>query len=166
MPATDERQIFNFEHNFERAVESILEGAGITAMIQGANESLPESRVEITFAAGEALNTSLHPSDPDQLIYDFFYGTLTLRVVTVRPDDRPSLIPGVGQLHEQWAAAVRQLLQERLNPFTTTNLPYYAVKTIRPQASARDLDPRWMEDYTRLNFAIEFGIRSDAWPAL
>ena len=165
MPATSELQLFNFERNFEVAVESILEGAGyLNAFIEQSNATLPESRIEISFACGEAMNQALYPLDPSQEVYDFFSGQLALRVVTVRPDDKPSLIPGVGKLHEEWSAAVRMLLQERREPFTTTNLPYYAVKTIRPQTTGRDFDPRWMEDFTRLNFAIEFGIRSDAWP--
>jgi hypothetical protein len=166
MAATDERQVFNFEHNIERAVEAVLEGAGYSsAYIQGANATLPPSRIEVTFASGQAINQATYPLDPDQEVYDFFDGRLSLRIVTERPGDQPSLIPGVGQLHEEWSAAVRWLLQERKNPFTTANLPYYAVKTIRQAGTARDLDPRWMEDYTRIDFLIQFGIRSDAWPA-
>lgn len=163
--ATDEKQIFNFEYNFERAVESILEGAGyLQTFIQGANETLPPSRIEIVFASGEATNEAIYPRDPDKTVYDFFNGRLSLRIVTVRPDDQPSLIPGVGRLHEEWASAVRVKLQERLSPFNEANLPYYAVKTIRQQATARDFDPRWMEDFTRIDFFIQFGIQSTAWP--
>lgn len=166
MAATSEIQLFNFEYNFERAVESILEGAGyLSTYIQGASATLPESRIEVTFATGAALNEAIYPLDPAQEIYDFFDGRLSLRIVTVRPMDRPSLIPGVGKLHEEWAAGVRVQMQERLSPFTSANLPYYAVKTIRPQSCQRDFDPRWVEDFTRLDFLVQFGIRSDAWPA-
>jgi hypothetical protein len=165
MAATSEIRLFNFEYNFERAVEGILEGAGyLSTYIQGANETLPESRIEVTFATADATNEAIYPLDPDQTVYDFYNGRLTLRIVTVRPDDGPSLLVGVGRLHEEWAAGVRVQLQERKNPFTKTNLPYYAVKTIRPMNTQRDLDPRWLEDYTRLEYLVQFGIRSDAWP--
>jgi hypothetical protein len=167
MPATDIKQLFNFENNFERAVESILTAGGIdsaSTFIQGANETLPESRIEITFAAGEATNQAALQTT-GEMVYDFFSARLTLRIVTVRPDAQPSIIPGVMSLHEAWCATVRSLLQERVVPFTLTNLPYYGVQTIRPIATQRDLDPRWLEDFTRLDFLVEFGIRSDAWPA-
>jgi hypothetical protein len=165
MAATSEKQIYNFENAIERATESVLSAAGLPALIQGGNETLPESRVEIVFAAGQAINTALYPLDPDQEIYDFYEGRLTLRIVTVRPETQPSLLSGVSTLHEEWAAAVRVALQERVNPFTTANLPYLAVKTIRPIGTVRDLDVRWLEDYTRLEYLVQFGIRSDAWPA-
>lgn len=165
MAASNERQIYNFENAIERATESVLSAAGLPALIQGGNDSLPESRVEIIFAAGQALNEAIYPLDPDQQIYDFYDGRLTLRIVTVRPEAQPSLLPGVSTLHEEWSAAVRVALQERKSPFTTSNLPYLAVKTIRPIATTRDLDVRWLEDYTRLEFLVQFGIRSDAWPA-
>lgn len=84
--------------------------------------------------------------------------------MTERPSDQPSLIPGVSSLHEEWCAGVRAALQERNQPFNRTTLPFYSVQTIRPQGTQRDLDPRWLEDYTRLDYLVQFGIRSDAWP--
>ncbi len=98
-------------------------------------------------------------------IYDFFNGRLSIRIVTERPGDQASLISGVSSLHEEWCAGVRVALQERNTPFTATNLPHYSVQTIRQQGTQRDLDPRWLEDYTRIDFLIQFGIRSTAWPA-
>jgi hypothetical protein len=166
MPASSEIQIYSFENNIERAVQSVLGAAGLLdVFIQGANATLPESRIEIMFSSGEAMNESTYPLDTTQHIYDFFSGRLQLRIVTVRPDNQPSLVAGVSNLHEEWCANVRKILQERNSPFTASNLPYYAIKTIRPLGTQRDLDPRWLEDYTRLDFLIEFGIRSDAWPS-
>ena len=164
MAATSKVQIYNFEDNFERAVQSILAAAGfLDSYIQGANKTLPESRIEITFAAGEAINQAV--LENRDLVYDFFNARLSLRIVTVRPDDQPSLVSGVSSLHEQWCANVRALFEERASPFTSANLPYYTVTTIRQTATQRDLDPRWLEDYTRIDFLVQFGIRSDAWPA-
>lgn len=168
MPATSEKQIFNFENAIERATESILKAGGYAdTFIQGANATLPESRIEVMFATGEAINEACYPLDPtgEKTIYDFYNGRLTVRIVTVRPETQASLLVGVSTLHEEWAAGVRVLLQERLAPFNTTNLPYLAVKTIKPAGTTRDLDPRWLEDFTRLDFLVQFGIKSDAWPA-
>jgi hypothetical protein len=163
MPATSTTQIYAFEHNIETAVQGLLQSNGLLdTFIQGADASLPESRIEVTFATGEAINEAVLTNR--QQVYDFFNGRLTLRIVTVRPVDQPSLVAGVAKLHEEWSARVRALLEERASPFTTTNLPYYTVETIRPLGTVRDLDPRWLEDYTTLTFLFQFGIRSDAWP--
>lgn len=163
MAATSKIQIYAFENNFERAVEQVLDAAGIPAFIEKTRETLPATRVEITFASGEAINEAV--LENREQVYDFFNARLTLRIVTERPEEQPSLISGVASLHEEWAAQVRAALEERAVPFTTANLPYYTVTTIRQLGTARDLDPRWLEDYTRIEFLVQFGIRSDAWPA-
>ena len=164
MPASNIKQVLNFDNNIEAAVRAVLVAGGYgDSFIAGIEQELPPSRIEIMFQTGEALNEAALPSGDH--VYDFYAGTLTVRIVTFRPDDQPSLLEGVSTLHSEWAAGVRALLQERAAPFTETNLPYYAVKTIRPRGTIRDLDAKWLEDYTRLEFAVEFGIRSDAWPA-
>lgn len=163
MPATDLKQIYNFEGAFQRVARDIMQAAGYAdTFIEQANDTLPESRLEITFACGNAINESA--LDDGSHVYDFFEGRLAVRIVTVRPSDSSSLIPGVATLHEEWSAAVRSLFEERQAKFNETNLPLYAVKTIRPLATTRDLDPRWLEDFTRLEFFVQFGIRSYAWP--
>lgn len=171
MPATSKKQIYNFGNNFERATHSILASAGLgDVFIQGSNQTLPRSRVEVMFQTGEPMNQSRRPNG--DLVYDYFPGLLTVRIVTSRPTTQPSLLPGVSTLHEEFAASVREVLEERKTPlgeyqtaFTTDVLPYYKVTKIKPQQETRDLDPQWLEDFTRLPFLIEFGIRADAWPA-
>lgn len=164
MPASSLKELYNFEGAFERAIRTLLQSAGYAdTFIQQANQTLPESRIEVTFTCGPAVNQEVLADGA--LVYDFFQGSIVVRIVTVRPADRPSLITGVATLHEEWAAGVRAALEERASPFTASNLPHYAVKTIRPAATQRDLDPRWLEDYTRLEFFVEFGIRSTAWPS-
>jgi hypothetical protein len=170
MPASDLKQIYNFANNFERAGEAILEAAGLVALIQGANETLPRSRVEVVFQRGEPLNEAILPDGT--VVYDYWSGTLTFRIVTERPETQSSLLPGVSSLHEEWAATVLSTFRQKWNPetelystpFNSTNLPYYTVKKLRPGTEARDLDPRWLEDFTRHPYFVEFGIRSDAWP--
>lgn len=170
MPATSEKQLYNFSNNFERAVDSILEALGIPTLIQGANATLPASRVEVMFQRGAPLNEGVRPDG--QTVYDYWSGTLSFRIVTVRPETQPSLISGVSTLHEEFAATILSTFKQRwvsdpeeyLTPFTDANLPYYQVTKLRPEAEVRDFDPRWMEDFTRHTYAVEFGIRSDAWP--
>ena len=163
MQAQDAKQVLNFDNNIERAVQAVLSAGGyLDSYIEGGSAELPPSRIEVSFSTGEALNEGLLPNG--DRVYDYYSGRLSVRIVTFRPDDQPSLLPGVSTVHSEWSAGVRALLQERSAPFTSDNLPFYSVKTIRPLATTRDLDPRWLEDFTRLEFYIEFGIRSGAWP--
>jgi hypothetical protein len=163
MPASSTKELFAFENHFERAVESILKAAGYPAVFTTAAQGvLPESRLEVTFSLGDTLNE--HTLDSGQRVYDYFNASLQIRVCTERPADRPSLIPGVARLHEEFCAGVRAALEERDDPFDGL-LPYYEVRTIRPRPTSRGLDTRWLEDFTQLEFLVEFGIRSDAWPA-
>lgn len=163
MPAQNVKQITNFNGNFQAAVQSILKAAGYAdTFIERGRAELPESRIEVSFSLGEAMNeTQLRNGD---LEYDFFSGRLRLRIVTVRPDDQPSLLPGVDGLHSEWSAGILATFRESQKPFTAANLPFYTVRTIRPLSVTPDLDPRWLEDFTAIELHIEFGIRADAWP--
>lgn len=163
MPAQDEKQLFNFNENFQRAVKSILATAGYhDAFIERSNQELPESRIEVSFALGEALNECARPDGSHE--YDYFAGRLALRIVTFRPMEQPSLLPGVDSLHSEWAAAVLALMRLSKRPFTAENLPFYTVNTLRPLGTTADMETQWLQDFTRIEFAVEFGIRSDAWP--
>jgi hypothetical protein len=165
MPAESELQLYAFEGNFELATRTVLNAAGLSdVLIERANITLPESRIEVTFAAGDAINEFTRLDGRKD--WDFFSNCrLSLRIVTVRTADQPAnLLPGVIDLHETWAAGVRVALQESRFPFNAETLPFYSVQTLRPAGSARDLDARFMEDFTRLDYFIEFGIRSNAWP--
>jgi hypothetical protein len=138
MPASNLKELLNFEGHFERATRDLLVAAGYAdTFIQQANETLPETRLEVTFAAGAAINEE-EQADGSR-VYDFFEGMLTVRIVTVRPADRPSLIVGVANLHEEFSAGVRSALLEKAAPFTTANLTHYAVKTIRPPRRATSI---------------------------
>ncbi len=164
MPATSKKQIYNFEGPFQRAFEGVMNAAGYgQTFVERSMETLPPSRIEVMFSAGAAINQETLADGSH--VYDFYDGSLVVRIVTERPSNSPSLIDGVKDLHEEWAAAVRASMEERLTPFNATNLPYYSVQTIRPLATTRDLYPRWLEDFTRLEFFVQFGIRSYEWPA-
>lgn len=170
MSATSKTQVYNFPNNFELATKSLLKSAGLgDAFIQGDSGKLPQSRIEVMFQTGEPMNQSRRPNG--DLVYDYFSAQLAVRIVTLRPQTQRSLLEGVSTLHEEFAARVRELFEERKTPageyqtvFTADVLPFYKVNKLRPQGEARDFDPHWMEDFTRLPFLIEFGIRSDAWP--
>lgn len=170
MPAENLTQLFAFESAIEAATRSILQAAGLpdTYVSQG-TDNLPPAYIEVTFSPGPAINQAVRlvgTESVETLDYDFYDGQLTLRIVTPRTDDQPVLPAGVATMHESWAAGVRVALREAAAPFTEARLPYHAVKTIRPLGTERGLEPPpILQDFTRLDFALQFGIRSTAWPA-
>lgn len=154
--------LHNYDNAIEAAARSVLVANGYgDSFIQGNSSDLPPSRIEVLFATGEAMNEAVLANGDH--VYDYFAGRLTIRIVTMRPDDQPSLISGVSTMHSEFAGAVRAIFEERAKPFTSVNLPLYSVKVIRPAGTRRDLDPKWLEDFTELSFAVEFGIRSESW---
>lgn len=168
--ATDLVQLFAFESALEAATRSILQAAGLPdTYVTQSNAELPPSYIEVTVQPGSGINEAVRTvgTDSTQVFdYDFYDATLTLRIVTQRTDDQPVLPSGVATQHEAWAAGVRVALREAANPYTEARLPYHAVKTIRPLGTERGLEPPpFLQDFTRLDFALQFGIRSTAWPA-
>lgn len=165
MSAPSTKQIYNFKGNFVAATKSILEATGMTDVYLERTLSALKSnaRKEITFELGEAINESALPNG--EHVYDFFAARLRIRIVTARRADQSSPVAEIRDLHDQFTCEVLAAFEEREAPFTTSNLPYYAVKTIRPLGTRSDLDLTFLEDFTDIDFEIQFGIRSDAWPA-
>lgn len=167
MPAQSLLQLFAIESAIEAATREILAEAGLhDTYLTQATATLPDSYIEITAMLGAATNQGVRlVHDVEVLDYDFFEASLVLRIVTRRGGDQPVLLPGVASLHEAWAAGVRVALREASHPYTEARLPWHAVKTIRPLPTTRDLDPDFMLDFTRLEFRLDVGIRSQSWPS-
>lgn len=165
MAAPSTQVIRNFKGNFRAAVAGILATAGWTdVMLERSSARLKTSaRKEITFDLGEALN--LETLDTGIRVYDFFSARLRVRIVTARRSDQTHGSDEARDLHESFVADALDLLAEDKSPFTAELLPYYTVKTLRPLGTKSDLDVLAMEDFTDVEFALEFGIRRGAWPA-
>ncbi len=118
------------------------------------------ARKEISFDLGEALNEEVLINGKH--VYDFFSARLRVRIVTSRRQAAP--VPEIVDLHDSFVADTLDLLAEEKRPFTEELLPYYAVKTLRPLGTKSDLDIIDREDFTDIDFALQFGIRSTAWP--
>jgi hypothetical protein len=67
--ATTLKQVYNFKGQFNAAALAIIEAAGLTVATERDNESLPPSRIEVSFDMGE-------PNDQTQvgaqMVYDYF----------------------------------------------------------------------------------------------
>lgn len=163
MPTT--RQIRNFKANFRSATLAILTTAGITDVyLERSLAKLKKTaRLEVTLDLGEALNEEVLPTGIH--VYDFFAARLRIRVVTARGPLEFAPAHEAADLHEGFVADVLDLFAEEKAPFTAELLPYYTVKTLKPLGTKSDLDLVYGEDYTDVDFFMQFGIRSTAWPA-
>lgn len=164
MPASSTRDLRNFKAHFRRATAAILVQAGVdqVALERALARLKTRARLEITFDLGEALNVATLPSGAH--VYDFFAARLRIRVVTGRGQTQAAPLQEAADLHEQIASTVLDCMAEENSPYSAALLPYYSVKTIRPVGTRSDLDINYLEDYTDIDFHLEFGIRSDAWP--
>lgn len=162
--AQSKKQVYNFKGQFNAAAQSIIQAAGLHAVVERSNETLTAnpSRIEITFDVGDAANQAAAAGD---VVYDFYQGCrLTIRLCTLRPFDQPSPLAGILTLHDEFTATMYAIFEERLYPFTNF-LPYYQVNMIRPRGTQSGLDPRFLEDWTTITFEVWFGIRPSAWPS-
>ena len=162
MAAENEKQIWNLIGVIEAAAARILEAAEVpTVLLPRANAALPSSRLEVSFTPGEATNQ--HTLADGRKVYDYFEGgELRIRLATERPETRASLIPGVGDLHAEFLAAVLEAFDESRRPFDDL-LPFHYVNTVRPGRHQRDLDSRFLEDFTELRFVVDVGVKETAW---
>lgn len=163
--AQSTKQLFNFKGNFKEACLAINDAAGLTdSYLERSTEFVKQkARIEINFDLGEAMNQEvLQPGG--QTVYDFFNARLRHRVCTARREDQVTAVAGIRDIHDEFVSTLLATYEERLAPFTEALLPYYAVKTIRPLGTRSDLNIAFWEDFTDVEFLIEFGIRSTAWP--
>lgn len=161
-PTTED--IRNFKGHFRRATKSILEAGGWNASaLERAMKVMQASvRQEITFDLGETMNEAT--LDSGTHVYDYFVARLRIRIVTSRRQNQSFAGDEARELHEKFVSQTLDLLAEEKKPFTEQLLPYYAVKTIRPMGTRSDFEILYFEDFTDVDFGLEFGIRSTAWP--
>ncbi len=164
MPALTTRDLRNFKGHFRVAVRTILEAAGWSdVVLERASAKLrAAARKEIAFDLGGVLNEETLPTGTH--VYDFFAARLRVRIVTARRTDESFPGADATDLHERFVSEALDLLAEEKNPFSEALLPYYAVKMIRPAGTRSDFDPIYFEDFTDVDFELQFGIRSSAWP--
>jgi hypothetical protein len=93
--------------------------------------------------------------------YNYYNATLSVSIVTQRPDATPSSILAAATLHEQYAAEVRVALREykrALNAY----LPYYDVIKITLAGTSRDSDRETNQEIMRISFMLGFSMTGAA----
>jgi hypothetical protein len=166
MPAETTAQLLSIETAIEAATRTILDSAGLHEnYLPRSADSLPRSYIEITATLGEAINQGIHASgDTQYLDWDYYQALLQIRLLTERAPENPTLPTATSQLHTTWLGGVRAALLESTCPYTEALLPYHAINMIKPLNTTRDLEPNFLHDITTLEYQLQVGIRSEAWP--
>lgn len=94
--------------------------------------------------------------------YDYYEGSVSITIVSKRPDVQASVIVPASSVHEEWASRVRVALREFRSPLDAY-LSYYSVRKIQPGASIRDVDTQLNQDLTRIQFDLGIAMIEAAW---
>lgn len=110
--------------------------------------------------------------------YTFYSGTLTIAVATPRPEEAASTHFTAAKIHEDYCAQVRALLREhkhidasslaypaaqRLQTYfpvfpLATGTPLYALRSLMPAGSPRDIDQQFMLEIMRIRYAFTIAL--------
>lgn len=94
--------------------------------------------------------------------YDYYEASLSLTIVSKRPEVQGSAVVPASSVHEEWASRARVALREFRQPLDAY-LDYYSVRVIKPSASIRDVDQVLNQDLTRLTFDLGVAMTDAAW---
>ncbi len=171
MPATSIFDLLDPETSIEEACKTVLQGTltGISPALPTIGISISRDsdtnetpRFDLQFASGEAILQygAIGQANPKQVTVAS-NGTLTVSVVTTRPNDNARMDP----LHGLMRAIARYTFSPQAKVFTTSNLPYFEILEILPAGMRPQMQENKEQDISVLQFAVKFAVRNDAWPA-
>lgn len=174
MPATNLRELFDFEGQFERAMQAVLAANGVTAYMESQTVKLPLLNTGIGFDVSPALDvltdipapTNWPANTPPPQEYFRYTGALEFRVEVPR-DAAGNTLPGVSSMMSQIRSTIRAAMMRCCSPFTAANLPWYEIGDIKPNGttSGRATNGVRNIDFCSVRFVVTFEIRPTAWPA-
>lgn len=162
MQATDEIDIYNFEGNLERDIETYLEANGLNVSRSLDGDKLPDSyvsaKVDISGLASDQYQTK-----PDGSIeFSHYAATLTIRVRTRRNGEPRPAQSYMRTTHEANRGKVRKLIS-RSSTAIQDYLGYYEILQLRPAATETDTEEDRL-DVSEIGFEFVFTINPSAWP--
>lgn len=170
MAAPNLATLFDFEGQFERAAQTILQTSGINAFIARQTEKLPLINTGVSFVVGPAddrltfLPLAPGQTAPSEQEYFKYTGSLELRLEVERDTSKPPDVAGVTSFFSEARGLIRAAFMRSQWPFYDTNLPYYRTWDIRPNGTTEGLDPVRNVDSCILRFEVSFAIQPTAWP--
>jgi hypothetical protein len=155
MSAPDLQTLFHFEDAIENCLASILTAGGLTVHKQQSTDQLATPFVALQFTPGRATQrlkcfTSTAPR------YDAWEGSLRVEIVTERKKN--------GANHAVIRATIRNLFYDAQAQITTDNLPWHAVTKFYETSTSPTVSHEDNFDVSSMTWAMEFQIRSTAWP--
>jgi len=152
MKATSLSDLLSFEKHFEDSSISFLSTAtGIPAFPATGGDFLITPRLEVLFSSSGA--ELPYDQNGEFLKYN---ASFEVGIVTdfALEQDR--------EIHLGIVGSVRKELLQCSDNWNFTNLPYYSVKLLRPNATMREVDGEIQR--TILSFEIKFRIKEEAFP--
>lgn len=175
LPAASIEELLNFEGNFEEAGQTILAAAGVTAFISQQQVQLFKGRdiyTGIGLDLGPATDElqqiprpSNWPANTPPPAEHFRYDATFAFRVSVKRDKNQSPDPNVDTLFAVVRSKIRNAMMLSCAPFNQTNLPFYAVSSLRPAGASWGFEVARNIDFTDLRWAMRFAINRAAWPA-
>jgi hypothetical protein len=163
MPAQSEIELFNFHEAFQAAAHGVLDGIGVPTLQQMSKASRAKSLAVATFQLGPATDDMSFIDPTNQDYYRFSNCELAVELYWPRDDNEPLNPETAAQMSYQ-AAQIRNAFREYKRPFTSANLPYYDVISIRPNGEQFGTEDRMNRDLLTMRWSVDFTIRPDAWP--
>jgi hypothetical protein len=170
MAAPSLAALYDFESQFERAAQDVLEGSGIAGFITAQGEKLPTINTGVSFETGPALDqlTFLPLASgqvpPAYQEYFRYTGNLDLEVSVNRDTVRQPTDTGVTTFLGEVRGRIRSTFLKSIWPFDDSNLPYLRVSDIRPNGTTIGFNQALNVDTQVLRFVITFAIQPSAWP--
>lgn len=174
MPALNLRELFDFEGQFETAMQDVLATNGIAAYISEQAVKLPLISTGIGFDVSPALDVLTDipkptnwPADmPPPQEYFRYTGAIEFRVEVPR-DDAGNSLPGTASMMSQIRSTLRAAMMRSCAPFTAANLPWYEIGDIKPNGTTSGRASNGVRniDFCSVRFFVTFEIRPTAWPA-
>lgn len=170
MSAPNIQTVYDFETPFELALKNILAAifaaqtpaivCQITTQADAPIKDTP--RVEIQFQPGNALSqrTALGNASPAKQVPNAFNGRFVVSIYATRTISagNQALLPAIRGL-------VRYALSAGAKVFKDTNLPYWQILEMLPEASTPVIFDAKEQAGTELTYSVQFAIANSAWPS-
>jgi hypothetical protein len=162
MGAPDLETLLQFEKNFEDAAVTFLEsGVGISCYASASDTNFETPRLEVQFTTQGAQEPVDKPITSTPSLaegeYRKYEADLVVQVITDA---------SAGQTranHFLYVGKVRKELLRSSDNWGAVNLPYYALKDLRPTGTERGVEGDFQ--LTALRYLAKFAIKADAFPS-
>lgn len=159
MPAPSLSALFDFETQVETAAATFLaEATGFVVFTSISVQVLTVPRIEVECRLGEAPDPPMQRgggASPNSVDYSAYTAELGIKIVTDNS-------VGVAS-HASTRGLVRSVMLQSVPNWSEGNLPYLAMKYMRPTGTAIEADGDL--NISSLAYALIFTMRTTGWPA-